>query len=123
MLSLFAQVQPPTQGPLENLFETVTSIFSRGDTLAHPGALIESLQAMSVVWAIVFLIVGVLCMLSGYKFYRVVTVLLALAIGLFAGYYLGKKIHAECNPRSAKTRRDYTGMGNEGWTRASRHRA
>ncbi|MEE9211310.1 MAG: hypothetical protein V3U29_01525 [Phycisphaeraceae bacterium] len=95
MLSLLAQVQPPTQGPLENLFETVTTVFSRGDTLAHPGALIESLQAMSVVWAIVFLIVGVLCMLSGYKFYRAVTVLLALAVGMFAGYYLGKKINAE----------------------------
>lgn len=34
-------------------------------------------------------------MLSGYRFYKTIVVLLALAIGVFAGYYLGKKIHAE----------------------------
>jgi hypothetical protein len=50
---------------------------------------------MSVVWAVVFVIVGLLCMLNGYKFYKGVTIALAMTIGLFAGYHLGKKIDAE----------------------------
>ena len=94
MLTMLAQAQPSHQGPLDNLFETVTSVFSRADTLAHPSDLVQQLQAMSVVWAIVFIIAGLLCMISGYRFYKVATVLLALAVGLFAGYYLGKKIDA-----------------------------
>lgn len=83
------------QNALDNLFETVTTVFSRADTLAHPVLLVEQLQAMSVVWAIVFFIAGTLCMFSGYRFHKLTTVLLALAVGLFAGYYLGKKINAE----------------------------
>lgn len=94
MLSLLAQTQQAPQNTLENLFDTVTSVFSRADALAHPSDLVTKLQAMGSVWAIVFIIVGVLCMLNGYKFYKIVTVMLALAVGMFAGYYLGKKIDA-----------------------------
>jgi len=82
------------QTPLQNLFETVTAMFSRPDTLAQPEALVENLQALSVVWAVVFLIVGLLCMLNGYRFYRVATVAIALFIGLFAGYWIGQQIQA-----------------------------
>ena len=82
------------QGPLENLFDTVTAMFSRPDTLAQPDALVEHLQALSVVWAVVFLIVGILCMLNGYRFYKVATIAIALFIGLFAGYWIGQQIQA-----------------------------
>lgn len=83
-----------SQGPLTNLFETVVHLFSRADTLAQPQLLVEQLRALSVVWAVVFIIVGVLCLFNGYKFYRAATVLIALFIGLFSGYYLGQKIEA-----------------------------
>ena len=46
MLGMLAQQR---QNPIENLFETITSIFSRGDALAHPDAIIEHLQALSIV--------------------------------------------------------------------------
>jgi Domain of unknown function (DUF4203) len=82
------------QSPLQNLFETVTAMFSRPDTLAQPEALVEQLQALSVVWAVVFLIVGLMCMLNGYRFYRVATISIALLIGLFAGYWIGQQIEA-----------------------------
>lgn len=91
MLSVLAQ---ESQTPLQNLFETVTAMFSRPDTLAQPEALVEHLQSLSVVWAVVFLIVGLLCMLNGYRFYRIATVAIALLIGLFAGYWLGQQIQA-----------------------------
>ncbi len=82
------------QTPLQNLFETVTAMFSRPDALAQPESLVEHLQALSVVWAVVFLIVGLLCLLNGYRFYRTATVAIALMIGLFAGYWLGQQIQA-----------------------------
>jgi hypothetical protein len=83
-----------SQTPLKNLFETVTAMFSRPDTLAQPEALVENLQTLSVVWAVVFLIVGLMCMLNGYRFYKIATVAIALLIGLFAGYWLGQQIEA-----------------------------
>ncbi len=97
MLTFLAQSQS-TRGPganTPNVFENVIAIFSRPDTLAHPEDLLQSLQSMSVVWAVIFLTAGIVCLLQGYRIYRTVTVVLALAIGAFAGYRLGQQIHAE----------------------------
>lgn len=78
-----------------NVFETVNGVFSRVDTLAHPQKLVNILANMSIVWAVVFIIAGLVCLLNGYKLYKWVTVILALCIGAFAGYYLGKKVDAQ----------------------------
>jgi len=78
-----------------NFFEIMARIFSRIDTLAHPKDLTQDLQALSIVWAIIFLAAGVTCMLQGFKFYKTVTVILAAFMGLILGYVLGKRIHAE----------------------------
>lgn len=78
-----------------NVFDTVNSAFSRFDTLAHPSKLVSTLGQMSIVWAVVFLIAGLVCLLNGYRLYKWVTIVLALAIGAFSGYYLGKQIHGE----------------------------
>ena len=88
MLTVIGQAHP-------TVFDSVIEIFSRLDTLAHPENLVEALQAMSGVWAMIFLAAGLVCLFQGYKIYKTVTVVLALSIGAFAGYYLGKKIHAE----------------------------
>ena len=50
MLFTVAQAKP-------TVFESVLAIFSRLDTLAHPEMLVETLQAMSAVWAVIFLAV------------------------------------------------------------------
>lgn len=88
MLPTIAQTGP-------TVFDSVIEIFSRLDTLAHPKNLLETLQSLSGVWAVIFVAAGLICLFQGYKIYKTVTVILALAIGAFAGYYLGKKIHAE----------------------------
>jgi hypothetical protein len=98
MLSILAQASNATQNPEDiqtNVFEIVTGVFSRADTLAHPDQFVPHLQSMSVVWAVVFLTCGFVCLLNGYKFYKPVTVVLAAAVGAFAGYAIGQKIHAE----------------------------
>ncbi|MEM9419835.1 MAG: hypothetical protein AAGA25_12415 [Planctomycetota bacterium] len=79
---------------LANFFETIAGMFSRGDALAQPEHVIEHLQALGAVWAVVFVIVGVLCMFNGYKFYKLATISIALLLGMFAGYWFGGKIGA-----------------------------
>ena len=78
-----------------SVFDVVTNIFANGDALANPDQLVEALQRMSVVWAVIFFISGLLCLFNGYRFYKVATVLLALFIGVFLGYALGKRIGAQ----------------------------
>lgn len=90
MFAMLAQ----TNTEHSNVFEVVTSVFSRADTLARPQDLATNLQSMSIVWSVVFLAAGLTCMLNGYKFYKTVTVIMGLAVGAFAGYYLGKQIQA-----------------------------
>lgn len=82
----------PAGGNPENIFEIVNSILSRGDALTHGDQLTATLQNMSMVWAVVFLIAGLVTLVNGYKYYKIVTVLLALSIGCFGGYYLGQRV-------------------------------
>ena len=89
---LLAQTTRPD--PLNNLFETVVQMFSLGDGLAQPAQLLPLLQNLMTVWAVVFIVVGLLCMFNGYRFYKVATVALALMIGMFGGYWLGEQIRA-----------------------------
>lgn len=76
------------------LFTTGVDIFSRGDTLAKPDELIGHLSELGVVWAIVFVVVGMICLLNGYKFYKIATVALIVALGSGLGYWLGLAIQA-----------------------------
>ncbi|QQE11866.1 DUF4203 domain-containing protein [Planctomycetota bacterium] len=92
MLSILAQQESTT--PVRDLFESVIGMFSSGAPLAQPDVLVENLKSLSTVWAAVFIIVGLLCLFNGYKFYKTTTIMLALLMGLFAGYWLGKKIEA-----------------------------
>ena len=94
MIALVAQATGTSQNAFTNLFETMLGLFSRPDTLAQPGPLVEQLQALGVVWAVVFIIVGLTCMLNGYKFYKITTIAIALVLGALAGYWLGLQIHA-----------------------------
>jgi len=77
-----------------NVCETINGIFSRIDTLAHPDRLVPYVQSLSVVWAVVFLIAGMICLLNGYRIYRPVIILSGLTLGILAGYWLGEKINA-----------------------------
>ena len=76
------------------LFTTGVDIFSRGDTLAKPDELINHLAELGTVWAILFVVVGMVCLLNGYKFYKVATVALIVALGSGLGYWLGLTIQA-----------------------------
>lgn len=89
MLPLFAATTT------NSVFDIATSIFSRADTLANPGILLDQLQQLSMIWAAVFLAGGLVCLLHGHKYYRVITVIMALIIGGVVGYALGKRVQAD----------------------------
>lgn len=83
-----------SSGAQATLFEPMMKIFNKADTLAHPKELLDALAAMGVVWSVVFFIAGLVTMLNGYKYYKAVTVSLALLLGLFAGYAMGEHLQA-----------------------------
>lgn len=74
------------------VFGILSSIFGRPDTLTQPADLLKHLEQLSIVWSTIFLAAGLICMLNGYRYYKTVTVVLALAIGACMGYYLGGKV-------------------------------
>lgn len=74
------------------LFQTSVEIFSRGDTLAKPDMLIPELARLGAIWALVFIIIGMVCLLNGYKFHKVLTIALLVIIGSMLGYWMGLEI-------------------------------
>lgn len=77
---------------IRNFFDTVAGMFSKGDALAQPDHVISHLQSLGAVWSVVFVVVGVLCMFNGYRFYKLATIAVSLLLGMFIGYWFGGKI-------------------------------
>ena len=86
--------EPSTLESVRGLFDSVTTIFSSGDALANTDTLLRGLSGLGYVWATIFLVVGLLTLFNGYRWYRIATVITALLLGLFAGYALGEHIEA-----------------------------
>ena len=79
-------------GQARHVFETSIEIFSRGDTLASPSELIPELAQLGQMWAIVFVVIGLVCLLKGYTFHKVMTVSLLVILGAMLGYWMGLEI-------------------------------
>ncbi len=77
--------------------ENPVSVFSeamRGklDVLAHPDTLTRILSEINIVWAVIFVLVGILCVLHGYRWHKILMVLLAAMMGVWAGSLLGDRV-------------------------------
>ncbi|MEO0477319.1 MAG: hypothetical protein AAF085_15330, partial [Planctomycetota bacterium] len=102
MLSTLAQAETPATeesaqtinlwDQAHHVFQTSVDIFSRGDTLASPSELIPELAQLGQLWAIVFVVVGLVCLLKGYTFHKVMTVALLVVLGAGLGYWMGLEI-------------------------------
>ncbi|MEM6552556.1 MAG: hypothetical protein AAF750_10580 [Planctomycetota bacterium] len=79
---------------IDNLLNTGMSIFSRPDTLAQPEQLTAQLANLSTMWALLLIVLGVVCLINGYKYYKVATLMAMLAIGSTVGFWLGGQIDA-----------------------------
>ncbi|HVZ93469.1 MAG TPA: hypothetical protein VG797_03065 [Phycisphaerales bacterium] len=62
------------------------------DVLNHPAALADILTRISVVWAAIFVLLGGLCLLNGYRWHKAVIVVLAALGGIWIGVALGQKL-------------------------------
>lgn len=83
-----------SSAPPANVLDVLNQVFSRADTLAHPQALTQTLQSLSLVWALVFVVAGLVALLNGYRLHRWVIVITALLLGVLAGYWVGQKINS-----------------------------
>ena len=65
MITALAQVQTPVnESVARNVFDGVLSLFGSLDMLAQPDQLVRNLQMLSIVWAVVFLAVGLVLLIS-----------------------------------------------------------
>ncbi|MEM7682067.1 MAG: hypothetical protein AAF288_08925 [Planctomycetota bacterium] len=79
---------------LSEVFQATAAVFSRGDALARPDALAADLSRIAPEWAVAMVIVGVLGLVFGAKYYQAATVGLMLAGGATLGYWVGATIAA-----------------------------
>lgn len=105
MLSTLAQADTPpaaeASGSVDiwaqahHIFQTILEIFtvSKGAPLAQPGQLVGNLEKLGPIWALAFVIMGLVCLLNGYKFHKVATVALLVILGAALGYWMGVVIH------------------------------
>lgn len=62
------------------------------DVLNHPAALTEMVLQINIVWAAIFVTIGLLCVIHGYKWHKTVILALAGMLGVWAGLTLGDRI-------------------------------
>ena len=79
----------------EGTAATIAHLFDRVDILAQPDQLMAKLANLPVVMAAVFVAIGLVCMLQGFRLYKGVVILIALITGISVGYKLGQTVEAE----------------------------
>ncbi|TVQ32475.1 MAG: hypothetical protein EA376_05525 [Phycisphaeraceae bacterium] len=84
-------------GPLNAAGASPIAVFENGfsgriDLLNHPENLISVLTQVHPVWAGIFVVVGALCILNGFRWHKIVIVLLSGMLGVAAGMWLGDRI-------------------------------
>ncbi len=84
----FVLAQTTDVSPLAAANETV----SRLDILNHPEELLTALSNLHVVWASIFVVVGALCILNGYRWHKKVVIICAFLGGLGLGHLLSKQM-------------------------------
>ena len=68
--------------------ETLSETLKRMDLMARPELLLESLESMSVVLASILLFVGAVCLVRGWRWHRLIVLVLALLGGVGLGHML-----------------------------------
>ncbi len=62
------------------------------DVLNHPAPLNDIITNINMVWAVIFVIVGALCVINGYRWHKSVIALLAAMSGIYAGSVIGDRL-------------------------------
>ncbi len=62
------------------------------DFLTDPKAMNDVLSQVHIVWALIFVIVGGLCVTNGYRWHKGLILILSAILGIYAGTVLGERI-------------------------------
>lgn len=62
------------------------------DVLNHPDPLSDIVMNINLVWASIFVIIGALCVINGYRWHKAVIAILAGMSGVYAGNVLGEYV-------------------------------
>jgi len=84
-----APSQDPTGGPITAL---VQAMQGRLDLLTQPDQLIPALSQLHLLWASVFIFLGAVAVLNGYRWHKTVILVLASLAGVVVGLMLGPRI-------------------------------
>lgn len=76
----------------EGGLEPLRRAFSRLDILNHPSELLDALSQLPLIGASVIVVVGVLCVLNGYRWHKWVIIALAFLLGLGLGQMLSAQM-------------------------------
>lgn len=73
---------------LEKLASTASSIFRQLDILNNPGEVVNSLEGLPLLAGGILCVLGLLCMINGYRWHKWVVILFAGIMGLGIGHFL-----------------------------------
>lgn len=80
-------------GAGKNPFESINArVGGHWDILTNPKILWDVVSQAHIVWAGIFMIIGGLCVLNGFKWHKMVIILLAAMLGLYTGAVMGAKM-------------------------------
>lgn len=69
-----------------------TMMNSRMDLLNRPAELTDALAQLGMVWSVIFVIVGAICVLNGYRWHKTVILVLSSLTGIATGLLLGPRL-------------------------------
>lgn len=62
------------------------------DIFNHPAALVDIIQQINILWAIIFIVLGALCVLNGYRWHKGIVIAISALVGLWVGAVLGERV-------------------------------
>ncbi|MCA9291473.1 MAG: hypothetical protein KDA25_10115 [Phycisphaerales bacterium] len=77
-----------TNGPVD----VIRNNMQRLDILNRPDELLDGLRTLPLVWGSVFVVVGILCVLNGYRWHKYVVMICALLAGIGLGRVLSDQL-------------------------------
>ncbi len=80
---------PPSGNPISLINERLRTNL---DVLNHPDAMTEIVRQINLVWALIFIILGGLSVLNGYRWHKGIIIVLAALSGIWAGMALGAQV-------------------------------
>ncbi len=82
----------PSHQPEADFGQIARALVSHLDIFSHSEALTYLITELHLVWAVIFILVGIACVLNGYRWHKIVVILLAGMSGVLAGRILGEQI-------------------------------